>query len=91
MEEREELVSRAEPMLARARVAVAADGAGGGEARRSLLLTMQGVQAADAQLMAELEKRRANAGEELLKLQQDARSPRYRPTRRTGQNLDLRR
>jgi hypothetical protein len=88
MEEREELTSRAEPLLARVRAAVATDPADA-EARRSLLLTMQGVQTADARLLAELERRRGEVGEELFKLQEDARSPRYQPARRTGQNLDL--
>jgi hypothetical protein len=84
MEERDEIAARAEPLLARARFE-------GPAARRSLLLTLQGVQTADARLLAELEQRRGAVGEELLKLQNDARSPRYQPARRTGQHVDLRR
>lgn len=88
MEEREELVLRAEPLLARARAAVPMDLADAA-ARRSLLLTMQGVQAADERLLAELERRRGKVAGEILRLQEDARPPRYQPAHRTGQNLDL--
>jgi hypothetical protein len=90
MEEREVLAARAEPLLARARADLARDPADAA-ARRSLLLTLRGVQTVDARLLAELEHRRAEVGEELLKLQEEARSPRYQPAPRTGQHLDLRR
>jgi hypothetical protein len=90
MEEREALVTRAEPLLARARADMAADPEDAA-ARRSLVLTMQGVQTADARLLAELERRRGEVAGEILKIQEDARPPRYQPARRTGQHLDLRR
>lgn len=88
IEEREVLMSRAEPLLARARSGAPTSEAESA-ARRSLLQTLEAVAQADAQLIIELEGGQREIAASLLELTHDARPNAYQAPPAVGLALDL--
>ena len=88
IEEREVLMTRAEPLLARIRSGAPAGGVEPA-ALRSLLLTLEAVAQADAQLIIGLERSQSEVAASLLEVTQDARPTAYQAPPTIGLALDL--